>query len=220
MAMADLCGRDRRQNVSPHVRGGFGALMLVWRVTLLWFCLACFFSFAWALKRHFVSRSMSLLVRLTAVVGILSAGLQTLAILEAGRFAAARSAVSALCYTASLSGFWWAVSATRSRRLSVAFSPDQPTHLLQAGPYRFVRHPFYAAYSLFWIAGMVAAPRWYLLPLVTLMLAAYFCAARMEEAKFANSTLCGLYECYRSKTGMFLPRLTAGPSHPEERGVG
>jgi protein-S-isoprenylcysteine O-methyltransferase Ste14 len=181
--------------------------MLVWRVTLLWFCLACFFSFAWALRGHFISRSMSLFMRLTALIGIIAAGLQIIALLDTSRFAPIRSSLSFLLYTVSLSGFWWAVSATRSRRLTVAFSADQPAHLLQTGPYRFVRHPFYAAYSLFWIAGLVAVPRWYLFPLAALMLVSYFCAARIEEAKFANSDLQGVYEGYRSQTGMFLPRL-------------
>lgn len=181
--------------------------MLIWRVTLMLLCMLCFLSFAWALRRHFISDRMGLFMRLTAAVGILSASLQTMAVLETTRFEPIRSAVSALLYMASLSSFWWAVSATRSQRLSVAFSMDQPTYLLQTGPYRFVRHPFYAAYSLFWVAGLVAVLRWYLLPLVATMLVAYFCAARMEEAKFANSTLRGVYERYRSETGMFLPRL-------------
>src|SRR5215471_141334 len=181
--------------------------MLIWRVTLLLLCMICFFSFAWALKGHFISNRMSLFMLLTATVGIVSASLQTIAVLETTRFEPIRSAVSALLYMASLFSFWWAVSATRSQRLSVAFSIDQPTYLLQTGPYRFVRHPFYAAYSLFWIAGVVAAPRWYLLPLVAVMLVSYIRAARMEEAKFANSALGGVYESYRSQTGMFVPRL-------------
>jgi|SRR5215831_10326947 len=181
--------------------------MLVWRVTLLLLCMVCFFSFAWALRAHFVSNRMSLFMRFTAVVGIVSASLQTMALFDIGSFEPIRSTCSALLYAASLATFWWTVSATRSRRLSVAFSVDQPTHLLQAGPYRYVRHPFYAAYSLFWIAGVVATPRWYLFPSITVMLVCYFCAARMEEAKFANSALSGVYESYRSQTGMFVPRL-------------
>ncbi|HYW71940.1 MAG TPA: isoprenylcysteine carboxylmethyltransferase family protein [Pyrinomonadaceae bacterium] len=181
--------------------------MQVWRVTLLLLLLSCFCSFAWALRAHFVASRMSIFMRLIAVLGAVLTFLQLMAMLAAPSFGPIRSLMGVWLYTASLAGFWWTVSATRSRRLSVAFSVDRPDFLLESGPYRFVRHPFYAAYSLFWIAGLVVAPRWYLLPGVAVMLSSYFSAARMEEAKFASSGLQDVYQGYRARTGMFLPRL-------------
>ena len=41
--------------------------------------------------------------------------------------------------------FWWAVNTTRSRRLTLAFSEDQPTFLHESGPYAWLRHPFYVS---------------------------------------------------------------------------
>lgn len=181
--------------------------MQFWRVILLVLVLACFFSFAWAIKRHFVSSRMSILMRLTALFGSLAAGLQIFAIFNVRSIEPIQLLTSSLLYSVSLVAFWWTVSATRSRRLSVAFSKDEPRYLLQDGPYRFVRHPFYSAYSLFWLAGLIAVLRWYLIPAVAVMFVFYFCAARMEEAKFENSHLSEIYETYRSTTGMFLPRL-------------
>jgi len=181
--------------------------MQPWRITLLCLVLLCFCSFTWAIKGHFASSRMSIFMHLTAIFGLASAGLQVFAILDAQNFVLKRLLVSALLYLASLAFFWWTVSVTRSRRLSLAFSKDGPNYLLQTGPYRFVRHPFYAAYSVFWIAGFVAVLRWYLIPSVLVMLLFYFCAARMEEAKFENSDLRELYAGYRANTGMFLPRL-------------
>lgn len=181
--------------------------MQFWRVTLLVWVLACFFSFAWAIKRHFVSSRMSIFMHLTALLGLLSTGLQIFAIFKVRSIEPIQLLISSLLYGVSLLTFWWTVSVTRSRRLSVAFSKDAPRYLLQDGPYRFVRHPFYSAYSLFWLAGLIAVLRWYLIPAVAVMLVFYFCAARMEEAKFESSHLSEIYETYRSTTGMFLPRL-------------
>jgi len=181
--------------------------MQIWRVTLLLLVLVCFSSFAWAIKSHFVSNRMSIFMRLTAIFGLVSTGLQILAIFDVEHFDSIRLVGSTLLYAVSLALFWWTVSVTRSRRLSVAFSKDEPQYLLQAGPYRFVRHPFYTAYSFFWVAGFIAVLRWYLIPAIAVMLASYLCAARMEEAKFKSSDLRELYEGYRSNTGMFLPRL-------------
>ena len=176
------------------------------RLTLLLLLVMCFASFGWALRSHFVCSRISRLLRLTAVVGIILACLQSFAIFFEAGAGAVQSGIAALLYAVSLVIFWWTTKVTRDRRLSVAFSPDEPHYLLKRGPYRFVRHPFYASYSLFWLAGLIATPRWYLLPGIVVMFMLYWRAARMEEAKFANSPLSEAYEDYRSQTGMFLPR--------------
>ena len=181
--------------------------MNVWQMTLLSLLTTCFASFAWALKRHFVSRRMSPLMRMTAGLGLLSLGLHILAIFEMQTFSRIRLSLSLVLYVISLGLFWWTINVTRPRRLSVAFSSDGPHSLLQIGPYRFVRHPFYTAYSLFWMAGFVAALRWYLIPSLSVLLSLYFAAAITEETKFSNSEFRELYESYRARTGMFVPRL-------------
>ena len=180
--------------------------MLGARVTLLLLLVACLSSFAWALRRHFVCQQLSLFMRLTAVAGLIVGILQMMAMSLATSVRTMQFAFGVTLYAVSFAIFWWTIRVTRGRRLSVAFSTDQPRHLLKTGPYRFVRHPFYASYSLFWVAGFIAVPRWYVLPGIAAMLMLYFSAARMEEAKFANSALSESYEYYRSQTGMFLPR--------------
>lgn len=101
----------------------------------------------------------------------------------------------------------WTIMTTRRQRLSVAFSGDQPDFLLQDGPYRLVRHPFYTAYLLYWLGAVCAAREPLLLLAVAVMAAGFAAAARREEGKFAASTLAGAYAAYRARTGMFLPRL-------------
>jgi protein-S-isoprenylcysteine O-methyltransferase Ste14 len=114
-----------------------------------------------------------------------------------------------LLFVLSLSLFVWTVSATRKTPPTMAFDTDEPSFLLRHGPYQYVRHPFYAAYLLFWTATALATPG--LLPWVAplVMLGVYWNAARREERKFANSNLASAYQTYRAKAGMFLPRLRA-----------
>jgi protein-S-isoprenylcysteine O-methyltransferase Ste14 len=85
--------------------------------------------------------------------------------------------------------------------------PEAPlcAHLVEGGPYRLLRHPFYCSYLLAWTAGIAATGRWWLIPTVLVMLAIYVRAARMEEDKFTRSPLAAAYERYRSQTGMLLP---------------
>jgi protein-S-isoprenylcysteine O-methyltransferase Ste14 len=101
--------------------------------------------------------------------------------------------------------FEWAVKATRERRLSFAFSSDWPVRLMNRGPYRLVRHPFYTSYMLAWIATLVATRQPLLLGLILGMFVFYNRAANYEESKFAASPLADDYASYRARTGKFLP---------------
>jgi len=177
----------------------------------LLFCLlaaSCFVSFAWAIAGHFArpDGETPAEMRLLSVLGAIFTALQYCAIF-ASEFTVLPSTLGVVLYLASLSLFWWTVTATRKRRLSLAFSSDKPLHLLRNGPYRLIRHPFYTAYSLFWIAGLVATKKWWLLIPVFIILAFYVRAARLEEGKFSLSDLSDDYESYRKRTGMFLPRI-------------
>lgn len=110
-------------------------------------------------------------------------------------------------YAASLALYLWAVAATRGRGFSLAFSADLPTALVARGPYRYVRHPFYASYLLYWLAGALAIRETWLIPAVAVVVALYVVAALAEERKFARSAVSDTYRAYRQSTGMFLPRL-------------
>ncbi|MFA5120671.1 isoprenylcysteine carboxylmethyltransferase family protein [Zavarzinia sp.] len=109
---------------------------------------------------------------------------------------------------ASAALYGWTILTTRRSRLSVAFSGDSPTFLLESGPYRLIRHPFYTAYLLYWIGGVIAARQPLLIPAVALMAAGFGWAAMREERKFESSPLGGHYAAYRRRAGMFLPRLS------------
>jgi protein-S-isoprenylcysteine O-methyltransferase Ste14 len=99
----------------------------------------------------------------------------------------------------------WAIQASGRGRLALAFSNDRPQALIEEGPYRYVRHPFYTAYMLHWLAGFVATLD--VIVTATGLAAATLCvaAATREERRFAASVLGPAYQAYRQRTGMFLP---------------
>jgi protein-S-isoprenylcysteine O-methyltransferase Ste14 len=116
-----------------------------------------------------------------------------------------RSAAGTALFVGALALFLAAAQATRWRRLTPAFSRDVPEHLACSGPYRVVRHPFYTAYLLTYVAGWVVTGVAALLGVVAGMTILYAVAARREEQKFGRSPLAQDYAQYAARTGMFWP---------------
>ena len=118
-------------------------------------------------------------------------------------------------YVAATLLFLSALEAARRVPLPRTFVDDpMPKALITTGPFALVRHPFYLAYSLAWLAAPVATHG----PLVTLValiqIAAYVFAARREERQL-ESRFGESYRTYKLGTGMLLPsvaRLFAGRS--------
>ena len=172
--------------------------------TLAVLSVACFGSFAWAVKGHFRSQGpVPTGMRLISVASLASMAW----FLERLLFDDLASSwmIAAAMIAAAFILFWWAVRTTKPRRLTLAFDDDLPSFLHRRGPYRWVRHPFYAAYVLFWVATSLATPG--VLPWVVPVGFAviYVVAARKEERKFETSPLALEYVRYRSQTGMLLP---------------
>jgi protein-S-isoprenylcysteine O-methyltransferase Ste14 len=120
----------------------------------------------------------------------------------------ARALAGALAlYAGSLSLFWWTIYTVRQDRLTFAYSKDVPRVLIEAGPYRYIRHPFYTAYTLGFVAAPVALLSVWLLPTAMFMFIVYRESALMEEQKFADSELEAQYREYTRRTGRFFPRL-------------
>ncbi len=168
---------------------------------------AAFASFAWALRGHFDRGPMPL--------GMLALSLASLAsfttfatLLLASTPSAAHLVEAATLFGLSFALFWWTVRTTRRRRLSLAHSHADPAFLHVTGPYAFIRHPFYAAYLLFWFGTAIAAGALQWLP-VAILTAWYVVLARREEARLGAGALGDSYRQYRSGTGMLFPRLVA-----------
>jgi len=108
---------------------------------------------------------------------------------------------------ASIALFWWAISASKQARLKYVFDAGNPETLVMEGPYRFVRHPFYTSYLMFWTGwGIATWSIWALVPLAC-MYTMYTRAALDEEKKFSRTAFAETYSEYRKRAGLFWPRL-------------
>lgn len=78
--------------------------------------------------------------------------------------------------------------------------------LVTAGPYRWVRHPFYGCVALFTSGAAVLAANWFVAVTGALCTTLLVIRTRIEEehllARFGPA-----YEAYQARTGRFLPRL-------------
>ncbi len=171
--------------------------------SLLFICLA---SFSWAMRSFFVRQgTVTIGLKLTVLAGMVFAILHFVVILTSRNIATPLVVIAAVLYLLSLAMFWWAITANRVKPLSACFSTNESLHLVQHGPYRLVRHPFYCSYLLTWLAGAVGTwSPWLGLTFIA-MFVLYLSAARNEEDKFASSPLAESYAKYRSSTGRFIP---------------
>ncbi len=114
---------------------------------------------------------------------------------------------SAILLLGSLSLYEWARHVIRGRRFYLAWTDNVPESLCDEGPYAYIRHPIYASYILAFLAALVALPTVATLVVFTFNAALFTHAAFSDERSLANSTLAGDYDRYRTRSGMFLPRI-------------
>jgi protein-S-isoprenylcysteine O-methyltransferase Ste14 len=107
----------------------------------------------------------------------------------------------------SLFVFWGAILAHRGNRPAFAFVQTRPSRFVRRGPYRLIRHPFYASYLLFLLAAAFVGGFPLLILTVPWLGAFYYFAAREEERSFRDSPFARDYRRYARTTGMFWPRM-------------
>lgn len=179
-----------------------------WTISLLTAFAACLLSFNWGMYHFFTEPSGS------------NSGIDTIKLLGTALGCISLSGIplfgiasviggltALLLCAASLALFWWAIHTNRRQPLSFAFSEDEPRHLVRSGPYRWIRHPFYSAYLLAWLAVPIATLQPLMLMPLLAMGAIYVSAALIEERKFEATPLNEAYRRYRARTGMLLPIL-------------
>lgn len=163
-------------------------------------------AYSWSVKAHFRSEAMPPGARVIATVVTIS-GLSMLALTWFVGQPAPAQALGASVMLASAALFAWAIHASRRADLRFIYDPEHPRSVIEEGPYRFVRHPFYVSYVLFWLGWAVAT--WSIVAAVPVVALTwlYVRAARLEESSFATSPLAGSYAGYQQRVGFFLPRL-------------
>jgi protein-S-isoprenylcysteine O-methyltransferase Ste14 len=163
-------------------------------------------SYIRATRDHFVSENMQLGAKLISAIVLL-----TTAVFLVLTWAVSQPLWAQLAGLAAeiASGFLFfaTIRASKAARLRFAFDPEAPHTLLQEGPYKYVRHPFYTSYLIFWAGWAVAS--WSVFGLLNLFVLAilYVWAARFEEQSFLGTGLGEEYRAYKARTGLFWPKL-------------
>jgi protein-S-isoprenylcysteine O-methyltransferase Ste14 len=163
-------------------------------------------SHAFVGKGHFKSRQMPAGANLVSASVLLSLAVFVL-LLWTTEAPVAAQLVALVLEALALWLFFRTIAASRDGALHFAFDTDNPVSLVTAGPYRYVRHPFYTSYLIFWTGLAIGTWSLWAVPMLILMAVLYTVAARGEEAKFARTGMSDDYAAYRARTGMFWPKL-------------
>jgi protein-S-isoprenylcysteine O-methyltransferase Ste14 len=167
--------------------------------------LAVFSQHVWALRGHFVSKTMNPGAYVIAIAANLVL-VAYLVLLWTGPQPAPAQVAGLALQLGSLWLFRAAVGASRDARLRFIFDADGPETLVRTGPYARIRHPFYASYLIYWAGWTLACwSPWGLVPL-GVMIVLYSRAALFEERLFAGTAMAADYAQYRRRAGLFWPR--------------
>lgn len=116
-------------------------------------------------------------------------------------------------YIAATLLFLSALEASRRVPLPRTFVDDPgPKALITGGPFALIRHPFYVAYSLAWLAAPVATHGPGITVMAIIAIVIYGVAARREERQL-EERFGEAYRVYKMGTGMIFPpvsRLVSG----------
>lgn len=168
----------------------------------------CLTSFAWATRSFFRRPSgtparMKVVLVASAIFGIL----QIAEIITTPIQWSVLTVCAVAMQSAALLLFWWAVAVMRNSPPNIAFTNRAIERLITIGPYRYVRHPFYASYLSFWLAAVVLLTSALAVVAAVLMLVLYALAIRQEEIDIANSDLREEWRQYSSRTGALAPKI-------------
>lgn len=105
--------------------------------------------------------------------------------------------------------FLLAVSSSRDAGLRLAFDREPSDRLVVSGAYRYVRHPIYLSYLMFWAGACLGTGSPWSVPVLGIVAATYVAAARGEEAALTAGPGSEAYRAYRRSTGMLLPNIAA-----------
>ncbi len=99
---------------------------------------------------------------------------------------------------------------------------DAPQYIVTHGAYRWIRHPFYAAFILLFLAAFVLFPHWLTLALLAYVAGGLTVTAAREERRLSVSQFGDEYRRYLACTGRFIPRLRnprtrPAPPQPQSR---
>src|SRR5208283_3575003 len=144
--------------------------------------------FARAVRGHFASQKLPPAMKFLVALSYLAVFIYLFALWTGA--APLWQRIAGLCLQLVAAGlFNWARTTTLGNRFTAAFDIDEPEFLVKAGPYRFVRHPFYVSYITFWVGSSLGGNSSVLWLICFVLIGSYIAAALFEERKFKNSEL-------------------------------
>jgi protein-S-isoprenylcysteine O-methyltransferase Ste14 len=102
----------------------------------------------------------------------------------------------------------WTRRTVVDRNFYVGLAGEVPPALCDAGPYRYVRHPFYLSYMVAFVAVAVAFPSLVVSGVCLLNMGLFVYMAFDDERVLLASPLGTAYRQYKVRVGMFLPGLS------------
>jgi protein-S-isoprenylcysteine O-methyltransferase Ste14 len=164
---------------------------------------------AWSGRRHFSSDKVPLGSIVITIV-VLITTLLYLYLVWAQTQPLLAQLVGSLLMAAGYGLFFMAIRASREGRLRMAFDEGNPRGLVQHGPYKYVRHPFYVSYIIYFSGFALTTWSPVAMAPLAVLVVIYVLAARMEERLFAGTPMASSYDAYRQRTGFFFPKLSNG----------
>ena len=167
--------------------------------------LAYFALISAATKQHFVSEKFPLGMHVISVISLI--GLFTFLVHAFSERLHATIAVIPLILVA-VTMFLWAVKHSRSEQLSLAFDTRTTVKgIITSGPWKYVRHPFYTSYIVFWLACALGTRHPTSIIVLIALSFIYGYSAMQEEASLSQGKYGNDYRLYQKNARFFLPKL-------------
>lgn len=106
--------------------------------------------------------------------------------------------------------FLWAIRHSKQKNLSLAFDDETRVDgIITTGPWRYVRHPFYMSYILFWLGCALGTTHPTSVVVFATLLFIYVYSARHEERQLKQGRYAQAYLEYQQNAGFLLPKLVS-----------
>lgn len=116
---------------------------------------------------------------------------------------------SLLMILAAFSLFIWAIKHSSKKKLSLAFDEELKIDgIVVSGPWRYVRHPFYLSYIVFWLACAIGTAHILSIIVLSTLTFIYCYSAIREEGLLKESSHRVDYLRYRETAGFLLPKIS------------